>query len=252
MATTLFLICLASLLFVWDITIKLLAAVSYRAARRFIDLRLMHMAYRLVKVARCYVGLRFEMESHAQRNLPSSFLLVCNHQSVADIVALLAYFPEHALRFVAKRELRHWLPAVSWVLRIQRHALIHRGGHGPQTMRQLRSFAKRCKRYGNCPVIFAEGTRSRDGRVRAFHAGAVRTILAAAPLPVVSVAVDGGYHFSTFRRLATHARGGYYRIRVLSVYPAPQTKEAMRTALDGSHREIRDQVELWRSEKAHV
>jgi 1-acyl-sn-glycerol-3-phosphate acyltransferase len=252
MATALFLVCMLFLLCVWDITMKLLVAVNFRLARRFVDRRVAIMAYWLVRIARAYLGLRFEMSSKSGRELPQSFVLVSNHQSVADIVALLAFFPEKDLRFVAKRSLRKWFPAVSWVLRIQRHPLIYRVGHAQETAKILKHAGKHAARYGDCPVVFPEGTRSRDGQVGTFYAGAIRTILNGASLPIVSVALDGGYRFAEIRQLATRARGAYYRIRVLSVYPAPRTKWEVRDTLAACQEEIRSQLESWRSREVHV
>lgn len=252
MATALFLVCLVFLLCVWDITIKLLIAVRYQWGRLFIDRRIARMSHRLVQIARAYLGLRFEMSYENRNELPDSFVLVSNHQSVADIVALLAFFPEKELRFVAKQSLRKWFPAVSWVLRVQRHALIFREGHGPETARMLRSMAKRAARYRHCLVVFPEGTRSRDGRVGTFHTGALRILLNGASLPVVSVALDGGYRFSHLSQIATRARGGCYRIRVISVHPAPKSKSEMLGTLDRVHQEVRDQIDRWRASDGDV
>jgi 1-acyl-sn-glycerol-3-phosphate acyltransferase len=252
MATAVFLLCVVSLLCVWDMTIKLLVLLDYRLARSFVDARVAFMAERLLRVARAYVGLRFETDTREARDLPESFLIVSNHQSLVDIVALFATLGQHDVRFVAKRELMRWVPAVSWVLRLQRHALIDRKAHRMETMQQLDALADRAVAEGSCPVVFPEGTRSRDGEVQAFHSGALRRLLSRARLPVLSVAVDGGYRFGRVTQLANNVRGGVYRLRVLSLHPAPETKEQFRETLNCLKEEISTQIQSWRSKDRYA
>ena len=47
------------------------------------------------------------------------------------------------------------------------------------------------------PVIFPEGSRSKDGNLKTFHAAGFRRFLNAAPMPVAVCAVDGGWKISS-------------------------------------------------------
>ncbi len=85
--------------------------------------------------------------------------------------------------------------------------------------------------------------------MRDFQAGAVRIILEAAPMPVLSVAVDGGYSISKVWRILANLRGTLYRVKPLTLYPAPQGKKATGELLARIQAEISTQVEEWRVEK---
>jgi hypothetical protein len=83
--------------------------------------------------------------------------------------------------------------------------------------------------------------------VRDFQAGAVRIILEAEPMPVLSVAVDGGYSISKVWRILTNIRGTHYRVKPLTLYPAPRGKKAIGELLAKMQSEISAQVSEWRT-----
>jgi 1-acyl-sn-glycerol-3-phosphate acyltransferase len=205
---------------------------------------------KLFFLARILGGLRMDFERYGGP-LPPVFLIVSNHQSLADIPALALSFPRHALRFLAKKELGRGIPYVSTVLRIGGHGLISRTANFREGQIELKRFAGLSAR-GICPVIFPEGTRSRTGRVRDFFAGGVRIILETAPLPVLSVAVDGGFRVSTMPKLLSRLRGTLYRVKPLTLYPAPSGKREITELLEKIHREIAGQVRSWREEEARA
>ena len=49
--------------------------------------------------------------------------------------------------------------------------------------------------------------------MRDFFTGAVRVILERYPMPVLSVAVDGGHSIATIARVLLHLRGATYRVQ---------------------------------------
>jgi 1-acyl-sn-glycerol-3-phosphate acyltransferase len=189
-------------------------------------------------------GLRMDFQRYTGP-LPRVFLIVSNHQSLADIPALALCFPRHALRFLAKKELGRGIPYISAVLRLGGHGLISRTANYREGQQELKRFAG-LTQQGICPVVFPEGTRSRTGRVRDFFAGAVRIILESSPVPVLSVAVDGGFRVSTMPKLLNRLRGTMYRVKPLTLYPAPHGKQEIIELLEKIHTEISGQVYSWR------
>lgn len=232
----------------WDLAMKIILLFSYSRAVRFVDNRVSSWARRLFGFARSYVGLRLRNDSRGLE-LPERFILLANHQSLADIAALMATFRERNVRFVAKRELRHGFPAVSQVLRLQRHALIERHGKFHATMKEIELLGHRSRRRGWCPVIFPEGTRSRDGVVRTFHAGAVRRLAESTGYPLVAVAVDGGYNVSRLSDFLGKRGVGTYRVRTMAVYPATTSKRELREHLADAERRVAEQVAAWQGRK---
>ncbi|MFP4329476.1 MAG: lysophospholipid acyltransferase family protein [Alkalispirochaetaceae bacterium] len=228
----------------WDLLMKATILFSYDAARRYVDRRVSFWAAKLFGFAHAAVGLKLR-RVETDLSLPVRFILIANHQSLADIAALMATFPGSKLRFVAKRELRHGFPAVSQVLRIQRHALIDRHGKFHETMQEIELLGLRSRRKGWCPVIFPEGTRSRDGRVHTFHAGAVRRLAEATRFPLVAVAIDGGERVVRLSDFFGKRDLGYFRVRPVGVYPVAETKQQLKDQLADAQDRITRQVEAW-------
>jgi 1-acyl-sn-glycerol-3-phosphate acyltransferase len=171
---------------------------------------------------------------------------MANHQSLVDIAVLAYVFPRHEVRFVAKQELARGLPGISFMLRHGGHELIDRHGGFRETQAKLIRLARLSRRRAVCPTVFPEGTRARDGQVKEFHSAAVRTLLAQHPLPVVSVAMDGGYRIAKFKNLLRNLRGCVYRVRLLSLYPPPAKSGEVRCIVQQAHDEIEMQVREWR------
>jgi 1-acyl-sn-glycerol-3-phosphate acyltransferase len=96
-------------------------------------------------------------------------------------------------KYVSKRELGRWLPSISFNLTHGGNALIDR--NDPVQARQaIRELAVSAATRNVAVVIFPEGTRSRDGRLKSFRTGGLKELLAAAPdLPVVPTTVDGAW-----------------------------------------------------------
>jgi 1-acyl-sn-glycerol-3-phosphate acyltransferase len=130
-------------------------------------------------------GVRVQVEGLDRVRLGTTYIFVSNHQSIYDIPVLFASLP-FQLRIIAKESLARF-PVLGWHLR--------RGGH-LFVDRQHPDRAGILKRWralvseGLSLIIFAEGTRSPDGRVARFKAGSFLLAIEAG-LPVVPVAVIG-------------------------------------------------------------
>ncbi len=230
-----------------DGLVRFVALFSFRAARGLSGSFMVPTARRIFSILKAYTGLRMDFEGLDRRALPPRFLVVCNHQSLFDIPVLLAFFGDAAvLRFVAKRELGRFIPFVSQALRYQRHALIGRDGSARGVMRELEAFARITRRDGASPVLFPEGTRSKDGDVHAFHSAGFRKILELDPVPVVTVAIDGLWNTATLGAIRHGFRGVVFRVKLLSVAETPADKQGQLACLERARREIAGQVALWR------
>ena len=199
----------------------------------------------MLAVAKTYAGFRIIRDSRVRQRLPDRFLIIANHQSLVDIPVLSLVFPRHNVRFVAKKELKWGIPSFSFALRKGRHALISRDGDYREAHRELVKLARLSRRERVCPVVFPEGTRTRTGKVKRFHSAAVRTLLKHAPLPAVTVAINGGYRISRLKDLVRNLRGCAYRVRLLTLYPPPRGREDVKAMIERAHDEIKGQVEEW-------
>jgi 1-acyl-sn-glycerol-3-phosphate acyltransferase len=127
------------------------------------------------------VGVTVQGLEHVAHGGP--FVYAPNHQSHLDILVLLAHLPGRT-RFAAKQELwRH--PVVGGVLDTLGMIPIDRDAGG-RAIEELNAAAAE----GHSIVIFPEGTRSRDGRLREFKKGAFALAIASG-LPIVPVCCRG-------------------------------------------------------------
>lgn len=97
---------------------------------------------------------------------------VSNHQSLADILVMYSIFKH--FRWTSKVE-NFRLPFVGWVLALNRSIRIYRGAG--DAWQRFESQAVKALAGGNSILIFAEGTRSKTGRIGKFKEGAFRLAL---------------------------------------------------------------------------
>jgi 1-acyl-sn-glycerol-3-phosphate acyltransferase len=111
-----------------------------------------------------------------------SVVVISNHQSFFDILAIVTVLPP-GTRFVAKKELVK-VPIFGPAMRSAGHIIIDRQNR-PAAFEAYEEAAKGIKEGLNA-VVFAEGTRSRTGRLQPFKKGPF-VLAIAADAPVVPV-----------------------------------------------------------------
>lgn len=122
-----------------------------------------------------------------QVDLEQAYVVVSNHESNWDPPSLLAALPYLTIRFVVKRQLIG-IPIFGRTLSLTGNVTVDRSRSRGDVDR-LRSSMQ--GRDGTVSILFfAEGTRSRDGRLRAFKKGAFATALGAG-IPILPIAIAG-------------------------------------------------------------
>lgn len=117
------------------------------------------------------------------------FVLVANHVSWFDIFAIAAKLPVD-YHFVAKKELEK-IPVFGLAWRAAGHISIDRGNR-ESAARSLRQAGLQMREQKSVVVIFAEGTRSRTGRLLPFKKGAF-VLAAETGIPIIPTIVTGSY-----------------------------------------------------------
>jgi 1-acyl-sn-glycerol-3-phosphate acyltransferase len=247
MGTGLFLICLTVTLLYYDVMLRVRLLLGPKTALPFMSWFQHSSSRTVLGLARVWGGFRLRVGRYSGGTLPEQCLVVCNHQSLADIPVLMRAFPTLDLRFVAKRELRRGVPGVSMTLRAARHALIGRRSGHRQAHRALRKLAQLC-RLGVSPVVFPEGTRTHNGEVGVFQGAAIRILAETTTLPILSVAVDGGWAIARLKDIIRNLGRARYRVQPLTVYPPATTRAEVTRTLDRARSEIAGRLALWRSE----
>jgi 1-acyl-sn-glycerol-3-phosphate acyltransferase len=139
--------------------------------------------------ARLVLGLcrvRLVVEGRDKIRPPGPYVFLSNHQSQFDIPAAVLAIPIQ-FRVLAKQELFH-IPIFGWALRLSGFVAIDRRNRD-KAIASLDRAAERIRR-GRSLLIFAEGTRSPDGRLLPFKKGAF-VLAIQAGVPVVPLAIRG-------------------------------------------------------------
>ncbi|MBI4394900.1 MAG: 1-acyl-sn-glycerol-3-phosphate acyltransferase [Candidatus Omnitrophica bacterium] len=122
----------------------------------------------------------------AERLKPNgTYVLIANHQSIADIIAVL-HLP-HPFKFVAKQEL-FWIPFLGWSLWCAAYIPLIRGNRmsGKRAVDQASGYLQR----GVSVLLFPEGTRSPNGEIQAFKVGAFK-LAREVNVPIVPIVIQG-------------------------------------------------------------
>ncbi|MCC7418560.1 MAG: 1-acyl-sn-glycerol-3-phosphate acyltransferase [Acidobacteria bacterium] len=130
-------------------------------------------------------GVRVAVEGLEHVTPGTTYVFVSNHQSIYDTPVIFACLP-FQLRIIAKASLARF-PVLGWHLRRGHHLFVDR--EHPDRAGILGRW-RALVSEGLSLIIFAEGTRSSDGRVARFKAGSFLLAIEAG-LPIVPVAVVG-------------------------------------------------------------
>ena len=187
------------------------------------------------------MNVRLEGTHHLKPN--ATYVLVTNHQSISDIIAVLHL--SHPFKFIAKRDL-FWIPFFGWGLWLAGYIPLIRGNQksGKEVIQKANGYLKR----GVSVLFFPEGTRSRDGEIQAFKVGAFK-ISSELGIPVVPIVIHG-----TRDLIPKGSRLLQRRVEVIVKIEAPQQPfgknngsidqfcEKVRSDMIGSLHEIRSRV----------
>ena len=117
---------------------------------------------------------------------PEPVVLIANHESLADILVLLAHVP-FQVRFLAKRSVFS-IPVLGWSIRAAGFVPVDRGDRARSASTLDAALAR--LESGRSVVIFPEETRTRTGELLRFKKGAAVLALRSAR-PLLPVAISG-------------------------------------------------------------
>lgn len=112
-------------------------------------------------------------------------ILVANHQSMADIFAVMGL--SYPFKFVSKASVFS-VPFVGWMMRLAGYVAIERG-----RVRSTQQMMEACRvwlKKGVSVLLFPEGTYSPDGKMLPFKRGAFQLAMEE-NVPVVPIHIDG-------------------------------------------------------------
>lgn len=167
------------------------AAGGYGAHKKSVDIL-------NLLIVRSLIILGARVSFRGVETLPGDrpIILISNHQSLFDIPPIVWGFRAHHPKFIAKIELGKGIPSISYNLRHGGSALIDRG-KPLQSVREIGKLGRTIEQNRYAAVIFPEGTRTRDGKMKPFLPAGIDALLKAAPSAlVVPLAIDGTYELT--------------------------------------------------------
>ena len=239
-------ICLISMVLPASLANIFAYPVSKKLSMRISDYIVQVLAPRLFAILYTYKRFRFWGYENLKDQLPENFIVISNHQSLLDIPVFMKFLAGHEMRFIAKDALGRHVPLVSEMLRTQEHCLIPRKAKPMEAMRYISDFGKRSVERKQIPILFPEGSRTRDGNVSKFFSAGFRQLTESTNLPVVVCALDGGWKLRDLRKLMTNIKYGCYRVKILKIYEPPKSKEECNQILEESRILMQQQIEYWR------
>lgn len=129
------------------------------------------------------------------QSLPTDkpIIFVANHQSMYDIPGMIWYLRKHSPKFISKIELTKNIPSISYNLRVGGGANIDRKD-SKQAVSEIIKMGRRMKESNWSTVIFAEGTRAKDGKLKPFQVGGIATLLKVIPdALIVPIAIENSW-----------------------------------------------------------
>lgn len=243
------LVCLFGMVIPVSVLNIIVYPISKKLSARISDYIVRVMAPRVFAILSMYRHFSFLGEKDNGAVLPKQFILVSNHQSLLDIPCFMNFFRDKDLRFITKAELGRHVPLVSEMLRSHEHCLIPRRASSVTAMRVVERFCQRVMERGQVPVIFPEGTRTKDGNVGKFYSAGFRKLIDETHLPVVVCALDGGWQIGNIKTLLTNLKNGSYRVKVVKVFYTLSTREDQTNALKEARSLIQNQLDDWRKDK---
>ena len=130
-------------------------------------------------------GIRLDVSGWREIDISTPIVLVSNHQGFFDIPAIFLAIPSR-IRFIAKGSMR-WIPVVGWYMWFAGYVFINRKNR-QKAVESMEKAGRLLRGRNLTVVVFAEGTRSSDGKMQPFKKGAFHLALQTG-LPILPVAI---------------------------------------------------------------
>ncbi len=197
------------------------------------------------KILTRMAGIRVRVTGMENIDPQATYVFAGNHCSQLDIYSFQGYFP-HDFRWIAKKELFD-VPIFGAAMRKVGFISIDRT-RGRKALKSLNLAAERIG-AGSSVLIFPEGTRSKDGRLHPFKAGAILLAIRSG-VPIVPVGFNNASRLLPKGKLLPSS--GEIVIRIGHPIPTekytPKEKQALAAILHDKVAELLDPIHLPKEE----
>ena len=164
------------------VTLPIMLAASFGSSGNFAFILARVWAWALLKVT----GVRLSVTGKEKINRNRTYIIVSNHQSHFDGPAIAVGLGLQ-LRWIAKRELLK-IPVMGYALNAMNNIFVDRTNK-EKSIQSIREGLDRLP-AGVSIMVFAEGTRSTNGRIGKFKKGGFMVALSE-KLPILPVTING-------------------------------------------------------------
>ena len=182
--------------------------------------------------------VKIEVRGHENIDKHTSYVFVSNHQGAYDIFLIFGYL-NHNFKWMMKKSLEK-IPFVGYACKVSKHIMVDRSG-AAAVQRTMES-AMKILQGGMSLVVFPEGTRTPDGKIRPFKRGAFM-LATEFGLPIVPLTIDGS--FAVMKKSSFAINPGKITLTIHKPIPQPQgerTKEAMEAMMEESYSVIKSSL----------
>lgn len=185
---------------------------------------------------------RVHIEGREKIRPDTAYVMIANHQSLLDILVMFRLFVH--FKWVSKIE-NFRVPAVGWNMSLNRYIKLRRGDK--ESIAKMMDACAQAIAAGNSVMMFPEGTRSFDGRLREFKHGAF-TLAQRTGVPLLPIVVHGTADALPKRGFVLQGR---HAIRICVLDEIPHASFADKP-VDVLTREIRERFAIELGETATV
>ena len=165
----------------------------------------------------------------------TSYVFVANHQGAYDIFSIYGYLG-HEFRWMMKASLSR-IPMVGFACVMSKQVYVDKSS--PTALRTTMSRAQNLLSDGMSIVVFPEGARSSNGKMRPFKRGAFM-LAQEFNLPVVPITIDGA--FDVLPRFKKIPNWGHIHITIHKpIEPGPDGHDMIKL-IEDSHRIIENSL----------
>ncbi len=168
-------------------------------------------------------------------NQGTSYVFVANHQGAYDIFSIYGYL-NHQFRWMMKKSLEK-IPLVGYSCKVSGHIMVDNSS--PSATRNTMERAEKQLQGGMSLVVFPEGARTWDGKMRPFKRGAY-LLAVEFGLPVVPVTIDGS--FDVMPRFKRIPRWGHIILTIHKPIEAEDGRHDLPELIEETYEVIHDSL----------
>ena len=183
--------------------------------------------------------VKVEIRGRENIDKKTSYVFVANHQGAYDIFVIFGYL-NHVFKWMMKKSLEK-IPFVGMACKVSKNIMVDRSS--ASTIQKTMDSAMEILKDGISLVVFPEGSRTPDGKMKPFKRGAFM-LATEFGLPIVPITIDGSYKVMRKDTFTITPGKIILTIHKPIMQPAEKSKEAMEKMMNDSFATIKSALPI--------